>query len=294
MGGFAELSTRIILLVNLDRAPRAIAARCDCYKQGNTPIAAMLFSLAPPFISCRPALLERCRRWLTWADFAAIFERDPAATNWLEVLLCYPGFHAIALHRLAHWLHQRRVPFWPRFIAHGSRFLTGVEIHPAAQLGQGVVIDHGMGVVIGETAIVGDYSLIYQGATLGGTGKETGKRHPTVGHRVVIGAGAKVLGNIHIGDGARIGAGSVVLTDVPSHCTAVGIPNRNVCHCGATKHPLNHAQLPDVNAATVRALLERIERLEADIQTPATMTPPTAPFAAREAVTYEHPRDDGR
>ncbi|MEL6322573.1 MAG: serine O-acetyltransferase, partial [Cyanobacteria bacterium J06626_14] len=138
-------------------------------------------------------------------DFTIIFERDPAARNWLEVLLCYPGLHAIASHRLAHRLHHR-IPFFPRFIAHLTRFFTGIDIHPGATLGKGVFIDHGMGVVIGETAIVGDYTLIYQGVTLGGTGKETGKRHPTVGSRVVIGAGAKVLGNIHIGDNARVGA----------------------------------------------------------------------------------------
>lgn len=216
------------------------------------------------------------RWWLTWpqgqtqialvADFQAIFERDPAATNWLEVLLCSAGLHAIALHRLAHWLHQRQVPVLPRLISHCSRSLTGIEIHPGAQLGHGVVIDHGMGVVIGETAIVGNDTLIYQGVTLGGTGKETGKRHPTVGQRVVIGAGAKVLGNIHIGDYARIGAGSVVLTAVPANCTAVGVPNRLVGRCNTAEAPLNHAQLPDAEAATIRQLLNRIEALEAQVQ----------------------------
>ncbi|PSN76160.1 serine O-acetyltransferase, partial [filamentous cyanobacterium CCP4] len=150
-------------------------------------------------------------------DVAIIFERDPAATHWLEVLCCYPGLHALVAHRLAHGLRDRGIPFLPRFIAHLSRFLTGIDIHPGAQVGRGVFIDHGMGVVIGETAIVGDYCLIYQGVTLGGTGKETGQRHPTVGHHVVIGAGAKVLGNITIGDYARIGAGSVVLRPVPAH-----------------------------------------------------------------------------
>jgi len=199
-------------------------------------------------------------------DFAIIFERDPAARNWLEVLCCYPGLHAIAAYRLAHWLHRRQVQFFPRFISHLARFLTGVEIHPGAQLGRGVFIDHGMGVVIGETAIVGDYTLIYQGVTLGGTGKETGKRHPTIGNRVVVGAGAKVLGNIYVGDYARIGAGSVVLRDVPANCTAVGIPNRNVCRCNTTKTPLEHGQLPDAEAQTVRLLLDRIEALESQVQ----------------------------
>lgn len=199
-------------------------------------------------------------------DFQAIFERDPAATNWVEVLLCSAGFHAIALHRLAHALYQQQLPLVPRLISHLSRLLTGIEIHPGAQLGHGVVIDHGMGVVIGETAIVGDNVLIYQGVTLGGTGKEIGKRHPTVGNHVVIGAGAKVLGNIHIGDAARVGAGSIVLTAVPANCTAVGVPNRIVGCCNIADAPLNHAQLPDTEAATVRQLLDRLETLEAQVQ----------------------------
>ncbi|WP_442951401.1 serine O-acetyltransferase [Oscillatoria sp. CS-180] len=199
-------------------------------------------------------------------DFAIIFEYDPAARNWLEVLCCYPGLHAIAAYRLAHWLHQQQIAFFPRFISHLARFLTGIEIHPGARLGKGVFIDHGMGVVIGETAIVGDHTLIYQGVTLGGTGKETGKRHPTVGSRVVIGTGAKVLGNIQIGDFARIGAASVVLTDVPANCTAVGVPSRNVCRCNTTTMPLNHDQLPDAEAITLRRLLDRIEALETEVQ----------------------------
>jgi serine O-acetyltransferase len=200
------------------------------------------------------------------ADIASIFANDPAATHWLEVVCCYPGLHAIAAHRLAHWLHCRQVRFFPRLISHLTRCITGIEIHPGAQLGKGVFIDHGMGVVIGETAIVGDYTLIYQGVTLGGTGKETGKRHPTVGSHVVIGAGAKVLGNIHIGDYARVGAGSIVLREVPTHCTAVGIPSRNVCRCNTETTPLEHGQLPDTVAATVRSLIDRIETLEQQLQ----------------------------
>jgi serine O-acetyltransferase len=198
-------------------------------------------------------------------DFQAIFEQDPAATNWLEVLLCSAGLHAIALHRLAHTLHRQGLPLLPRLISHVSRCLTGIEIHPGAQLGRGLVIDHGMGVVIGETAIVGDHVLIYQSVTLGGTGKENGKRHPTVGNHVVIGAGAKVLGNIAIGDGARIGAGSVVLTAVPVNSTAVGVPNRIVDRCNIADVPLNHAQLPDADAATIQQLLDRLEALEAQV-----------------------------
>lgn len=213
-----------------------------------------------------PSVHELHQRFPILADFAIIFERDPAARSWLEVLCCYPGLHAIAAHRLAHCLHCRGVSFFPRLISHLSRFFTGIEIHPGAQLGKGTFVDHGMGVVIGETAIVGDYTLIYQGVTLGGTGKETGKRHPTIGSRVVIGAGAKILGNIHIGDHARVGAGSIVLQDVPANCTAVGVPSRNVCRCNTYVTPLEHSQLPDINAATLRSLLNRIQALENQVQ----------------------------
>lgn len=180
--------------------------------------------------------------------------------------MCYPGLHAIAAHRLAHTLHRYNIPFVPRFISHLARFFTGIEIHPGASLGKGVFIDHGMGVVIGETAIIGDEALIYQGVTLGGTGKEQGKRHPTVGSRVAIGTGAKVLGNIHIGDRARIGAGAVVLQDVPPDCTAVGIPSRNVCECNTVKTPLEHGQLPDAQATVIQQLIDRIETLETQLQ----------------------------
>lgn len=200
------------------------------------------------------------------ADFRIIFERDPAARNGLEVLFCYPGLQALLFYRLAHWLHQIGIPFFPRLISHLARFLTGIEIHPGAAIGKGVFIDHGMGVVIGETAIVGDYCLIYQGVTLGGTGKETGKRHPTLGECVVVGAGAKVLGNIQIGNNVRIGAGSVVLRDVPSDCTVVGIPGRILYRSGVRVNPLEHGQLPDSEAAVIRTLLDRIETLEQQVQ----------------------------
>jgi len=201
-------------------------------------------------------------------DIRIIFERDPAARNWLEVLLCYPGWHALCLHRLAHWLYCHGVSFIPRLISHIGRFLTGIEIHPGAEIGKGVFIDHGMGVVIGETAIVGDYTLIYQGVTLGGTGKESGKRHPTLGKNVVVGAGAKVLGNIQIGDRVRIGAGSVVLRDVPPDSTVVGVPGRNISY-KREEHlsPLEHGKLPDVEATVIRSMVERIERLEQQLQT---------------------------
>ncbi len=199
-------------------------------------------------------------------DFQITFDRDPAARNWLEVIVCYPGLQAILLHRFAHWLFVLGLPFIPRLISHFSRFLTGIEIHPGAVLGQGVFIDHGMGIVIGETAIVGDFSLIYQGVTLGGTGKEIGKRHPTVGENVVIGAGAKVLGNILLGNNVRVGAGSVVLRDVPSNCTIVGVPGRIVYREGAKVDPLDHARLPDSEAQAIRYLMDRIESLEQEVR----------------------------
>lgn len=199
-------------------------------------------------------------------DFRIIFERDPAARNWLEVLFCYPGLQAILFHRLSHWLWVLGLPFIPRFMSHLGRFVTGIEIHPGAQIGQGVCIDHGMGIVIGETAIVGDYCLIYQGVTLGGTGKETGKRHPTLGENVVVGAGAKVLGNIQIGNDVRIGAGSVVLRDVPSDCTVVGVPGRVVYRSGERVDALEHGRLPDSEAQVIRALVDRIESLEREVE----------------------------
>lgn len=170
------------------------------------------------------------------------------------------------LYRIAHWLKNRKVPLIPRFISYLGIFLTGIEIHPGAVIGTGVFIDHGMGVVIGETAIVGDYSLIYQGVTLGGTGKESGKRHPTLGKHVVVGAGAKVLGDIEIGDRVRVGAGSIVLRDVPSSCTVVGVPGRNICRNCQKNRPLEHGNLPDIQAQVIRALSDRIEKLEEQLQ----------------------------
>ncbi len=219
------------------------------------------------------------------ADFKIIFERDPAARNWLEVLFCYPGYQALVLHRFAHWLYVLGVPFIPRLISHIARFITGVEIHPGATIGKSVFIDHGMGVVIGETAIIGDFALIYQGVTLGGTGKESGKRHPTLGENVVVGAGAKVLGNIMIGNSVRIGAGSVVLRDVPADCTVVGIPGRIVYRAGVKVNPLEHGSLPDSEAVAIRALVDRLESLEAQVQSLTQQQPSSlsteAAFAAK-------------
>jgi serine O-acetyltransferase len=228
------------------------------------------------------------------ADFKIIFDRDPAARNWLEVLFCYPGLQALMFHRVAHWLYRVGVPFVPRLMSQISRFITGIEIHPGATIGQGVFIDHGMGVVIGETAIVGNYALIYQGVTLGGTGKECGKRHPTLGENVIVGAGAKVLGNIQLGNNVRIGAGSVVLRDVPSDCTVVGVPGRIVYRAGERVEPLEHGRLPDSEAQVIRALVDRIESLEQQIQLLQTRDSLAVCYAmpAAEAQTVEPVADE--
>jgi serine O-acetyltransferase len=174
------------------------------------------------------------------ADFKVILDRDPAAHSWLEVLFCYPGLHAIWIYRFAHVLFGIGLHFIPRLLSHIARFLTGIEIHPGATIGQNIFIDHGMGVVIGETAIVGNDVIIYQGVTLGGTGKESGKRHPSLGDNVIVGSGAKILGNIQIGSNVWVGASSVVLRDVPSNCTVVGAPGRVVPNKsgGDSKHLL--------------------------------------------------------
>jgi serine O-acetyltransferase len=197
-------------------------------------------------------------------DIRVIFERDPAARSIWEVILCYPGFHAVLFHRMSHWLYQHKMVLLPRLISQLSRFLTGIEIHPGAKIGQGFFIDHGTGVVIGETAEVGDNVTLYQGVTLGGTGKEKGKRHPTIGNNVVIGAGAKVLGSFKVGDNVKIGAGSVVNKPVPSDTTVVGVPGRIVLHHGIPiKDPdLRHDQLPDPVNEMLKCLMQRVEYLE--------------------------------
>lgn len=188
---------------------------------------------------------------------------DPAAKSYLEIVLCYPGLHALWLHKFAHLLYKLRLPIIPRLVNYISRFLTGIDIHPGAKIAPGVFIDHGSGVVIGETAIVGSGSLIFQGVTLGGTGKETGKRHPTIGKNVVIGAGAKVLGNITIEDHVRVGAGSVVMRNVPSGCTVVGIPGKVVkagdIASDSVEQMLEHNQMPDPIAKVFSVLLEKVE-----------------------------------
>ncbi|MGE5509217.1 MAG: serine O-acetyltransferase [Chitinophagales bacterium] len=198
------------------------------------------------------------------SDIQAVFDRDPAARSVWEVLLCYPGLHAIWIHRLAHWLWVRNLRFLGRFVSHLGRFLTGVEIHPGAVLGERLLIDHGMGVVIGETAEVGDDVTIYQGVVLGGTGKEKGKRHPTIGNGVVISAGAKVLGGFKVGDGAKIGAGAVVLRPVPPNTTVVGVPGRVVVMNGQ-RVELDHGNI-DPEAEMLRCLLRTVETLEVKLE----------------------------
>ncbi len=198
-----------------------------------------------------------------------MFDRDPAARSWLEVISCYPGLHALWLHRISHFLWCRKIRFLARLLSHTGRFLTGIEIHPGANIGGRFFIDHGSGVVIGETAEIGNDVLIYQGVVLGGTTLEKKKRHPTVGNNVVIGSGAIALGAITIGDGARVGSGSVVVKSVPPGTTVVGIPGRIVEDRHKTVIDLEHGKLPDPVAEAVRLVLaeqknlkERLKRLE--------------------------------
>ncbi|MFN9296082.1 MAG: serine O-acetyltransferase, partial [Acidobacteriota bacterium] len=174
-----------------------------------------------------------------------IFREDPAATSLLEVLVCYPGLHAVMLHRVAHVLYRMKLRLLARILSQIGRFLTGIEIHPGATIGRRFFIDHGMGIVIGETTVIGDDVILYQGVTLGGTGKDRGKRHPTLGNRVVVGTGAKVLGNITLGNNVKIGAGSVVVYSVPDDSTVVGIPGRVVRTRGQIADDLEHGKLPD-------------------------------------------------
>ncbi len=193
-----------------------------------------------------------------------VLREDPAAKGVLEILLCYPGVHAILLHRLAHWLCGNGFSLGARLVSQFARWLTGIEIHPGAKIGRRFFIDHGMGVVIGETAEVGDDVLIYQGVTLGGTGKDKGKRHPTVKNNVVIGTGAKVLGAITIHDNVKIGAGSVVVKSVPEGSTVVGIPGKIVRFWGEqpAEHDLEHGRLPDPEGQEIEELKTRVAELE--------------------------------
>jgi len=203
-------------------------------------------------------------------DFHAALSMDPAATSRLEVALTYAGFHALLFHRFAHWLRKYGIPFVPRALSQFARFITGIEIHPGATIGSGMFIDHGMGVVIGETTEIGDNVTLFQGVTLGGTGKQRGKRHPTVGSHVVVGAGAKVLGPIRIGDYVKIGANSVVLQDVPDHSTVVGIPGRIVRikdERVAEDALMDHIHIPDPIADRFVDLQLQIDELKKELET---------------------------
>jgi len=204
-----------------------------------------------------------------YRDFKACFERDPAARTpfgFLEVIFLYSGFHAILIHRVTHLIYRLRIPFFPRLFSQFARFLTGIEIHPGARIGPGFFVDHGMGVVIGETSEIGENVTLYQGVTLGGTGTERGKRHPTLGSHVVVGAGAKILGSIRIGNNVKVGAGSVVIHPVPDNCTVVGVPAEIVRKDGQRVNgqcSLDHGNLPD----PVKALKNRIRSLQKEVET---------------------------
>ncbi len=215
-------------------------------------------------------------------DIQAALDRDPAARSALEVLLCYPGLHALYFHRVAHWLWNHRLKTPGRFVSHVSRFLTGIEIHPGAVIGPGLFIDHGMGVVIGETTEMGENVTIYQGVTLGGTSLEKKKRHPTIGNNVVIGAGAKILGPFKVGDNSRIGSGSVVVKEVPPNSLVVGVPGQ-VTYRDGKRVPqaidLEMTDLPDPAAKAIKCILERLEELEKEVETlRKELAAPSAPF----------------
>ena len=212
-------------------------------------------------------------------DIEVVFDQDPAARTYFEVILTYSGLHAIWAHRIAHFFYKKKMFFIARVISQLSRFFTGIEIHPGAQIGRRFFIDHGMGVVIGETCEIGDNVTVYQGVTLGGTGKEKGKRHPTIKDNALIASGAKVLGSITIGENAKIGAGSVVLKDVPPNSTVVGIPGRVVVQDGVKiKKDLKHNKLPDPVADLLNSMQQEIEALRSELEQ----------LRKEGARTYEH------
>lgn len=200
-------------------------------------------------------------------DIKSIMERDPAARNGFEVFFLYSGFHAVLWYRVAHFFYKHGMKFIARMLSQWGRWFTGVEIHPGAQIGRGLLIDHGMGVVIGETAVVGDYCTIYQGVTLGGTGKEKGKRHPTLGNNVMVGSGAKILGPFHVGDNSKIAAGAVVLSEVPPDCTAVGIPAKVVRRAGKVVGcDMDQIKIPDPVTQQLCTLSVHVKKLERELE----------------------------
>jgi serine O-acetyltransferase len=224
-------------------------------------------------------MLENIRK-----DISAIKEKDPAARNSLEVLLLYSGLHAILLHRPAHWLYKKKAYFPARLLSQAARFVTGIEIHPGAKIGHGVLIDHGSGVVIGETAEVGDNCVIYQGVTLGGTGKDSGKRHPTLGKNVMVGSGAKILGPFTIGDNAKIASNAVVLQPLPEGATAVGVPARVIKVNGKKVPQLDQVHIPDPVSSELCRLRAEILRLRKKVEKLETEKKPAA---GKDATIHE-------
>ena len=227
-------------------------------------------------------------------DIQAVIDRDPAARHALDVLVCYPGLHILYLHRLAHWFWNRNLKTLGRAISHIGRFLTGIEIHPGARLGQGLFIDHGTGVVIGETTEIGEDVTIYQGVTLGGTSLEKKKRHQTIGNGVVIGAGATILGPIRVGDNSRIGSGSVVVKEVPPNSLVVGVPGQVIYRDGKRVSPsidLEMTDLPNPAEKAIRCVLERLQELEKEVETlKKGLAASHAPYAPPSR--YHSPRTD--
>ncbi len=203
-------------------------------------------------------------------DIQTVLKKDPAARNSLEVLLCYPGIWALIWHKPAHFLYKHNIKLLARMISQLTRFFTGIEIHPGATIGRRCFIDHGMAVVIGETTEIGDDVTLYQGVTLGGTGKDTGKRHPTIGNRVIVSSGARVLGPFSVGDDVKIGAGSIVLNEIPPGCTVVGIPGKIVRRYGESTEDLNQVDLPDPVATELECLRRRVVMLENKLNQPAS------------------------
>lgn len=199
---------------------------------------------------------------------SSVIERDPAPKSRLEIVLCYPGLHAVWMYRFTHWLYGLRLYLLARLISQWARWMTGIEIHPGAKIGKRLFIDHGMGVVIGETAVVGDDVTIYQGVTLGGTGKEKGKRHPTISNRVVIGAGAQVLGDITVGENSRVGAASVVIDNVPENSTIVGVPGHIIFRNGKRVVITNPREIRDPLSDALSEVAERVEQLEEKMKSP--------------------------
>ena len=203
-------------------------------------------------------------------DIQTVLKKDPAARNSLEVLLCYPGIWALIWHKPAHFLYKHNIKLLARMISQLTRFFTGIEIHPGATIGRRCFIDHGMAVVIGETTEIGDDVTLYQGVTLGGTGKDTGKRHPTIGNRVIVSSGARVLGPFTVGDDVKIGSGSIVLNEIPPGCTVVGIPGKIVRRYGESTEDLNQVDLPDPVATELECLRRRVVMLENKLNQPAS------------------------